>query len=1279
MKRLLSLFTALVLFSCTAWGQLSITAPSTSFTIDFDNTVSGVNNGAFLPSTSIPISTSSPSAGQLNSNAFAFSSTAAIAFSVANGPNGVANGITPNPTATTGWHCFDVDASTSITDRALGVQPTASFATPGSIVLRVQNNTGSTITSLEVSYNALYFNDQGRANTVAFGYSSDNLVYTSVPALTVTSPTTADITPVWTPNVKNTTISSLSVTNGGFFYLRWAFNDSLGSGSRDEFALDDISLTATTGTPSASDGDGTAIARNGGTGALNGKNVFRKGIAQVLETVVTGTAAGDLEKVEIDIPYDFTGLSAGNVTTSGGGGTPSVSVSGNTITVSGLALNNTNPLTVTAAGLSLPTPSDNGLRDVVVRTAIASGTPTAIATTPQIRVAIPASLVRNGTFTSGGPYAFEGIATVGANDASNRVGNFANSTSNRFQFSLQDGSNAVIIDNSNPTFSTVSAGDSVIVLGSISTFQTIQQIVPSTTGDLTVFKTGNPLPSPLVETIAELTGTNNELYEGLLVRVNGVTITGSFPAAGSDGNVTISDGVNSMPMRIDDLTNIDGTATPGGTVDVIGIIGNNSTSNVLYPRSLADIIVSIADGAGSAVATNGGSGALSGSFVFRRGSTNQTLQVVVSGVSAGTLQKVSVTVPSDFGTVTSGDVTISGGATNGDETVSVLSNVITIDNLALTDVNTLTVTVANLSMPTPSSSDNGARPIIVATAVLNSGTPVAFGTSPNVYVTVPISSIRSALDANLLPSAPFASGTTVAVEGVATVSGASIGNFAGSGTNRYQFPLQDATGGIIADNSNINFTPTVSQGNETVILGNISPFNGVTQLTLSSSNVFGIGTASLPAASTQTIPTLTTATTAEALEGSLVRLNAFVSSGTFPAAGSDGNVTISDGTNTMTMRIDDLTDIDGTPTPQGYFNVVGILGQADNSNPRDGNYQLYPRSLADITLDVTETQTVNNSLVTFPVVQVTLNATGAGNLGDVTITNLKGASGIVTVGGSSGIASRWSINPTTQPTGNVTVILTWLSAYDNGRNLASLQVWKSTDGGTSWFPVPGATFNTSTDPRTAQFTVNGFSEFTITDGDNPLPVQLNNFTGISTMRGVELAWDVASEQDNAGFIVFRNGQQIAHYNTTPELRGRGTTSEGKTYRYVDVSGLEVGKSYTYTLRSVDFDGTIHNISRTVVVQVTQAPTVAYTYKLEQNYPNPFNPSTKITFSIKDAGFVSLKVYDLLGREVATLVNERRSAGIYDVNFNAANLGSGVYFYTLTSGGFSQTKKMLFIK
>ncbi|HQJ46053.1 MAG TPA: T9SS type A sorting domain-containing protein, partial [Ignavibacteriaceae bacterium] len=85
------------------------------------------------------------------------------------------------------------------------------------------------------------------------------------------------------------------------------------------------------------------------------------------------------------------------------------------------------------------------------------------------------------------------------------------------------------------------------------------------------------------------------------------------------------------------------------------------------------------------------------------------------------------------------------------------------------------------------------------------------------------------------------------------------------------------------------------------------------------------------------------------------------------------------------------------------------------------------------------------------------------------------------------------------------------------------------------------------------------------------------------------------------------------------------------------------------------------------------------YLLEQNYPNPFNPTTNIKFALTNAGFTTLKVYDMLGREVATLVNENLAAGTYNVNFDANNLSSGVYFYTLITDNFKQSKKMILMK
>ena len=111
--------------------------------------------------------------------------------------------------------------------------------------------------------------------------------------------------------------------------------------------------------------------------------------------------------------------------------------------------------------------------------------------------------------------------------------------------------------------------------------------------------------------------------------------------------------------------------------------------------------------------------------------------------------------------------------------------------------------------------------------------------------------------------------------------------------------------------------------------------------------------------------------------------------------------------------------------------------------------------------------------------------------------------------------------------------------------------------------------------------------------------------------------------------------------------------------------------------TIQIDGATWSVSGTVGVEdEDQIPTQ---YSLRQNYPNPFNPTSTIQYAIPDGGLVTLKVYDILGKEVATLVNEEKSTGVYEVNFSASQLTSGVYFYTIIAGSFVETKKMILLK
>ena len=200
-----------------------------------------------------------------------------------------------------------------------------------------------------------------------------------------------------------------------------------------------------------------------------------------------------------------------------------------------------------------------------------------------------------------------------------------------------------------------------------------------------------------------------------------------------------------------------------------------------------------------------------------------------------------------------------------------------------------------------------------------------------------------------------------------------------------------------------------------------------------------------------------------------------------------------------------------------------------------------------------------------------------------------------------------------------------------------------------------------------------FPRFYATDflPPNTIPVELTSFAASVNGNSVTLNWTTASELNNSGFDILRQTQNN-QWNKIGFRAGFGTTTEIHSYSFVD-ENLPSGK-YAYGLKQVDFDGTFE-LSDVVNVEVTNP----VKYDLSQNYPNPFNPSTTIKFTLAKSGNVTLKIYNTLGEEVALLVNRIMESGTHEVNFNALNLNSGIYFYRIEAGDFSQVKKMTLLK
>lgn len=308
--------------------------------------------------------------------------------------------------------------------------------------------------------------------------------------------------------------------------------------------------------------------------------------------------------------------------------------------------------------------------------------------------------------------------------------------------------------------------------------------------------------------------------------------------------------------------------------------------------------------------------------------------------------------------------------------------------------------------------------------------------------------------------------------------------------------------------------------------------------------------------------------------------------------------------------------------------------------------------------------------------------TNTSNLGNTTVT-VSGAGGDTTVINGYTVLDRViTITPTTQPTDNVTVHfyvtkaeMDYFSSIhmgfgNSGNNYSGCKVHRL-GAGNAYVQTFTPTITINGDIVDVAFDTPGFSSFALSD-DGLLPVELASFTSLVNKNNVTLNWKTVSEENNSGFDVERKSIE-GNWSKIGFMQGKGNSSVEVSYKFED-RNVSSGE-YKYRLKQIDFNGNYkyYDLVNSVAVGI---PTK---WDLSQNYPNPFNPATKINYDIPKESFVKINIYDVTGRMITSLVNEKKTAGYFTVEFNASAFSSGVYFYRIETESFTQTKKMMLVK
>lgn len=551
MKNLTLLSTA-ILFVATAHAQLMLNTPGVPVTIDF----TGFAGAGFQPG---------GGAGTLDSDLWGVTgfSEGGVDFGATVNTGDFARGTTVGLVTSGGIYAVDIAGN-----QGLMVQPTADDFTPGSFILKIENNTGIDITELSVAYTLYVLNDAGRSNSFNFSISYDNITYNPIPALDYTSPEAMDFTPYI--NDLSTSITGLSFTAGSVLYLQWTGDDVGGSGSRDEFALDDIVLTAIEGEPlPLVTFDPAGAIAGEAAGSVNPNiNLSATADCTVNVSVNAASTADDADVTFASFEYSFIDGGATDYT-----------------------------FIIDIIDDLLDEPDETYILDL---TYISGG----------CAVGLPSSYTLGITDNDTPPppvyteYVISAVTAVDGDGVNTQVGTLAeltgvvhgiNTWDGGLQFALIDATGGISVFSFDNTFGyTVTEGDEITVQGVISQFNGLSEIEPDT---LWFVDAGNPLQTPSIVTLL------SESTESQMTTIQNLTYVdiAQWLGDGSSFNVQLTDGVNTYTIRIDNNTELSTMTAPAivepFVLHVTGI-GNQYDTGApyldgyqLFPRYAADIVV----------------------------------------------------------------------------------------------------------------------------------------------------------------------------------------------------------------------------------------------------------------------------------------------------------------------------------------------------------------------------------------------------------------------------------------------------------------------------------------------------------------------------------------------------------------------------------------------------------------------------------------------------------------------------------------------------------------